>query len=87
MAWKDPEGFTEALWRDLESVPESTGALDPVTRRKRVAELEQQLDKLERTEAAMLAIAANEGVAVQRRLDMSPAALLNVRIVRKAVAA
>jgi hypothetical protein len=64
-------------------MPKHATAMSRSERLKQVAELEQALDKLERSEQALIERAATDGIAVAQRLDVSPAAFLAVVVIKE----
>jgi hypothetical protein len=78
-AWLDPERLTSALLasiredRDQETMPAHE-------RTARVAELDREIDWLERSEEMGIRQAARMGLTIVRRANASPAAVLGTRI-------
>jgi hypothetical protein len=82
LAWAAPDAVLRSLEREIDHLPERSGALPQSERLARVAELEAQLLTLERHEESLIMQAAAVGQEVLPRLDMSPLALLNVALVK-----
>jgi len=76
-----PEPLSAAFARDL--APEGAGAVSPLEREARLAELSASLLALERCEEQLIVRAADEGVELLRRGDADPRAVLNVAVVAK----
>jgi len=76
-----PEPLSAAFARDLE--PEGAGAVSPLEREAKLAELSASLLSLERCEEQLIMRAADEGVELLRRGDADPRAVLNVAVVAK----
>jgi hypothetical protein len=86
MAWIDSAAVLDALCREIDRQPLRGGALAPVERTTRAAELVTALDRHERTEEALVGRAAPDGIEVLRRPDASPAAVLGVVVAARAQA-
>jgi hypothetical protein len=65
---------------------DDAGGLSAAERQARSKQLKAKLDALERQEELLVVQALGEGIACDRRPDASPAAILNVRVVKQAVA-
>jgi hypothetical protein len=87
LAWLDPEGFTQRLEAEIDAQPEPPLALSASAQKKRLAEIEAELDGLERKEEALIGAAAKGGTDVLRRAEASPEAVLGVRIAKRAAKA
>ena len=88
MAWVDPDRLAQRLEAEIDAMPEPPLALSKTAQAKRLAEVEAELDGLERREEALIRQAALAGTDILRRPDASPAAVLGVKIARRiAVAA
>jgi hypothetical protein len=83
IAWLHPERFVQRLEEQIDAMPEPDLVLDSAERRKRVAELERTIEKLERDEEAAVALCIADGVDVLRRSNASPLAVLGVAIAKK----
>jgi hypothetical protein len=77
-AWLDPEAMLARLARQIEEAGDDETALDAEARAKRIAELTDEILKIERDEEALLEIASNEGVEIMRRPDADPRAVLGL---------
>jgi hypothetical protein len=86
LAWLDPEGFTQRLEAEIDALPD-VFSLSSSAKEKRLAEIAAARDRLEREEEALVASAALAGQDVLRRADASPAAVLGVRIAKRAAKA
>jgi hypothetical protein len=77
-AFLSPDLFCAALQREIDQLPTRSDALSADQRKRRVAELEAALDKLERAEQALLDRAHEDGLDVLPRPDAAPSAVLGV---------
>jgi hypothetical protein len=75
-----PEAVERAIQRSLE--PERTDAMPKSERERRIGELSHEIDERERYEESLITRAAAEGAEVLRRPDASPAAVLDVVVVK-----
>jgi hypothetical protein len=82
-----PDQVRNALVAALDAQPVGSDAVSADQRKRLVAELQEQLDGLERQEAALLEHAHENGVDVLYRIDMSPAAFLGVTVTQAKAAA
>jgi hypothetical protein len=87
LAWADPDRFAQRLEDEIDAMPDAPLALSKTAQAKRLAELSDELDGLERKEEALVASAALAGQDILRRADASPAAVLGVRIAKRAAKA
>ena len=78
MAWLHPEAMAKRLEAEVDALPEPKLALSTDEKKKRAVELTAQIDKLERTEEALIEVALSQGLDVIRRSNASPAAVLRV---------
>jgi hypothetical protein len=83
-AWAAPDQVYAALTRSIKEQPVRADAMPAAERKRRVAEIEAELLRLEVFEEALIARAAGDGLEVLRRPDASPAAVLGVVVVAKA---
>ncbi|MDO9411979.1 MAG: hypothetical protein Q7T81_05320 [Pseudolabrys sp.] len=83
LAWLHPEAMAKRLEAEIEALPEPKLALSANEKEKRAGELTAQLDKLERTEEALIEVALSQGLDVIRRSNASPAAVLGVVVKAK----
>ena len=70
-----PASIEAALLRDIESIPEG---LAPAEKAARLAEIEAELDRLEREEEALIEASAESGEPIPRRADANPAIVLGM---------
>jgi hypothetical protein len=77
LAWIDPQRLIDALVGEL---PEARGAISAQERNSAASRLADQLDALERQEAALLEYAHENGIEILPRVDMSASAFLGVVI-------
>jgi hypothetical protein len=75
-AWLEPDRFAQRLEDEIDAMPDAPLALSKTAQAKRLAELSDELDGLERKEEALVASAALAGQDILRRPDASPAAVL-----------
>jgi hypothetical protein len=87
MAWIAPDLLIKKIEQHLDALPQRADALPADERTKRTAELSAQIELLERSEVALIEQAAAEGVLIPHREDISPPALLGVRLQRRAAQA
>ena len=82
-AWWDRGWMVKRLHAEIDALPEPRLALSASEKQERFAELSADLDKLERTEEALIEAAHAEGREIARRPTASPAAVLGVRMVKR----
>jgi hypothetical protein len=87
LCWAMPAVVCEALEREIDAQPVRPDAMPQSERVKLVTEMEAALDRLERREAALIETAAQAGLDVLPRADMSPCAYLNCVIIKAPQAA
>jgi hypothetical protein len=75
-----------ALEAMVDALPDSE-AMNEDEQREALAELDAEIDALERNEAALIEAAFDEGVDILRRPNADPACVLAVRHVKPVVAA
>jgi len=81
-----PTVVLEALERQIDAAPERPDALTVDERTQRVAQLESELDAMERREESLVQLAQASGLECPRRPDAAPQAVLGVAIVEAAQA-
>jgi hypothetical protein len=81
LAWLFPEAMVAKLHAAVDVVADDSRALSDRDRASRLEKLAAQLDEAERTDEALVANAALNGVDIARRGDASPEAVLGVRAV------
>jgi hypothetical protein len=87
-AWLNPQSIIDRLNQDIEGLQlDHTGALPPDEKAQRIADLEDEIDSLERTEESLICQAAAQQLTILRRPKASPAAVLGVRVVKRKAAA
>lgn len=72
--------MTARFAAEIDALPESALALPAADRERRIAELNAQLDQLERTEESLIERAIADGQDVLRRPAADPCAVLGVTI-------
>jgi hypothetical protein len=77
VAWSSPDMLTRVLAEELDKVPTRVDALPAAERIRRVAEIESTLLDLSRREESLIMLAAG---TVERRVDASPLAVLQIQI-------
>lgn len=87
LAWLDPEPLIRRLEQDVEAMPTPALALSQVQKAKRLTELSEQLDELERDEEALVEATLDQDQPATRRPDASPAAILGVVVGKSAAVA
>jgi hypothetical protein len=84
MAWLHKDALIEAL---MHKFPSTAGQLTLNERSQRAAELEREIERLERLEEATIEQAQQAGVDVPRRPKANPLCVLNLRLTSAAQAA
>lgn len=88
LAWFDPQGMEVRLNQLIDGMPTPKLALTPAEKAERLRELKLSVLSLERQEEAIIVSAEEAGQTIPRRINASPAAILNLTIDRaKATAA
>jgi hypothetical protein len=78
-AWLDPDAMLGRLVAEIDALPEPKLSLSEKERDEKLAELRTQMDALERSEEALIALThERDGVEIMRRADASPTAVLSV---------
>jgi hypothetical protein len=84
LAWLHQDAMVAALVREIDGMRPHPGALTGEQKTQRMAAARQKLEALERTEEQLITLAQEQGFAVLRRADASPAAVLGVTVTRPA---
>jgi hypothetical protein len=81
MAWLLKPALIAALDFAIDSVADDTNALSPEAREVKAAEVQRDILAVEREEAALTWAAQAKGLPVEHRSDISPLALLSLRLI------
>jgi hypothetical protein len=81
VAWTFKEALLAALDREIDGEADDKAALTHEARQQAEAEVMGDLLAVERDESALVSRAQNEGLPVEHRADISPLALLGLRLV------
>jgi hypothetical protein len=87
-AWLFPSQMAKSIEAKIEArLAGGSGAMSIEQRRERLGAIKKQLDQAERAEESLVMMCVAAGIAVDRRIDASPAAVLGVKVSKpKAVA-
>jgi hypothetical protein len=80
-AWVFKDALIAAIDREIDAEADDAASLSHEERQRREAEAMGDLLDIERQEAALVWRAQSEGLPVEHRADISPLALLGVRLV------
>jgi hypothetical protein len=78
LAWIDPDTLINKINAEIDRMPKPPMSLSKKDRLERFAYLTTEFAALERSEERMIEAAAEQGQDIPRRVDASPAAVLNV---------
>jgi hypothetical protein len=78
LAWIDPDTLINKINAEIDRMPKPPMSLSKKDRLERFAYLTNEFAALERSEERMIEAAAEQGQDIPRRVDASPAAVLNV---------
>jgi hypothetical protein len=81
VAWLHRDALIARLNAEIDSESDDKAALSHADREVRAAEVQADLVEVERVEAALVFDAWSKGLPVEHRGDISPVALLGVRLV------
>ena len=82
MAWLDFERMDRALSSLVDDLPDGEAMTDEA-QAKALADLDAEIDALERTEELLIEAAFERGVDILRRSSVSPESVLGVRLVKR----
>jgi hypothetical protein len=83
MTWLLKPALIAALEKEIDAVADDAAALTPEQRQVKVAELMRDILSIEREESALVWRAQAQGLPCEHRKDISPLALLGLRLVTK----
>ena len=78
LAWINPEAFLQGLIREIDATHDASRAMSAAERRDTVRDFREIAMRLERHEETRVRMALSTGLDVQRRIGVSPEALLGV---------
>jgi hypothetical protein len=82
LAWLHTDAMVAALEREIDALPQHPDALTPAQKTRRLSELRDRLDVLERREEGLVELAQERGIDLLRRPQADPAAVLGLRLVK-----
>lgn len=80
LAWLDPGALEKRLREEIDKLPQPALAMSADDRAAKLLELEAELLARERDEEALIELAEEQGLALARRLDADPRAVLGIAI-------
>jgi hypothetical protein len=80
LAWLHADTMVARLEVEIDALPEPALAISALEKQRRIADLMGSIEVLERTEEALIARAAIDGVEVLRRRNADPRAVLGVMV-------
>lgn len=82
LAWVDPIALEKKLHEEIDRIPHPALTMSSDERAAKLLELDAELLARERDEEALIELSEEQGVAVARRLDADPRAVLGIEIAR-----
>ena len=79
MAWIDPDRMAQRLEAEVDALPDDEAMTDD-EQREALADLDAEIDALERNEEALIEAALERGVDILRRSSVSPPCVLGVKL-------
>jgi hypothetical protein len=80
LAWLNPEAMTEKLFEEIDNQLKTDGALSGPEREQKIHQLTAKVNRLARDEESLIEAAMVQGLAMARRINAPPGAVLGVKI-------
>jgi|SRR5215475_5469393 len=80
LCWLMPGTVLDTLTREIDTLPQTAKALATVVRKRRLAELQDEMLRLQYEEESAIVTASEDGIVIPRRIEAMPAAVLGVAV-------